>query len=255
MLPVITCAPTAKQRDHLLSLLDLAAERTGVHTQVIVATTEPAEAKSALEKTQGIALLLTWLPPLNASSASAFVALGQRAMDLNHDSYTLNIVNQSSDLIQAARLCRRSYALLIAEDLRVTAIPILSQALQEFRNVSDPSAAINDDYIMLRVNGTYMRIMKKDILYIEALEKKLVFHLEGKSLALYSSIATYEELLSDQFVRCHRSYLVNTAHIQAADFPALTINLSDGSMIPISRSQRSRIKALLGDMKDGAVHA
>ena len=250
MLPVIVCAPDPGHLDTLLDLLGQASAKSQVHTQVIIATTSAKEAQAALKKTQGIILMLTWLPPLTSDEVPACVELGQQVMDMNHDSYTLYVVDQSKDLIQSARLCRRSYALLMAEDLQITAVPVLTQMLQEFRSTTDPESAVADDFIMLRVNGTYMRIMKKDIRYIESLEKKLVFNLGVQSLALYSSIATYEELLQEQFVRCHRSFLVNISHIQAVNLPALTLTLSDGSVLPISRSQRSRMKTLLGTMQD-----
>lgn len=250
MLPVIVCSPDPTHLDTLLQLLSQASEKSSVHTQVIAATTEAAEAQAVLEKTQGIVLVMIWLPPLQKGVVPPCVELGQRAMHLNHDSYTLYVVNQTTDLIQAARLCRRSYAQLLAEDLQVTAVPIISQLLQEFRAAIDPAAAISDSFIMLRVNGSHMRIPKQDIRYIESLEKKLVFYLSAQTLSLYSSITTYEDLLKEDFFRCHRSYLVNIRHIQAINLPALTIQLTDGVTIPISRSQRSHAKALLEMLQD-----
>lgn len=249
MLPAIVCAPDPRHLTILLELLSQASAKSQVHTQVVIATTNAREAQAALKKTQGIILMLTWLPPLSSDKTPACVELGQQVMDMNHDSYTLYVVDQSKDLIQSARMCRRSYAMLMAEDLKVTAVPVLTQMLQEFRSTTDPESAVADDFIMLRVNGTYMRILKKDIRYIESLEKKLVFNLEIQSLALYSSIATYEDLLKEQFIRCHRSFLVNIAHIQSVNLPALSLTLSDGSVLPISRSQRGRMKELLSTMQ------
>ena len=239
----------------LLHLLEQSAEKSNVHTQIVVATTDAAEAQIALEKTQGIVLVMIWLPPLEKDVVPPCVALGQHAMRLNHDSYTLYVVNNTRDLVQAAQLCRRSYAQLLAEDLQVTAIPVISQLLQEFRSTIDPASAIGDDFIMLRTNGCHMRIPKGDIRYIESLEKKLVFYLGAQTLSLYSSITTYEELFKEHFFRCHRSYLVNTSHIQAINLPALTIQLTNGTVIPISRSQRAHAKELLEKLQEGGNHA
>ena len=65
----------------------------------------------------------------------------------------------------------------------------------------------------LRLNNKTI-INEKDINYIKKDGMKLIFCTCNKNYEIYSSFNKIENLLPDNFVRCHKSYIANTDSIQ-----------------------------------------
>lgn len=79
------------------------------------------------------------------------------------------------------------------------------------------------------------------IWYIEAMAHQCVLYTEDTSHVLCSSIGEMVRQLCSrkEFVRCHRSFLVNVRHISAIVKPELV--LDDRRRIPVSRSAEKTV--------------
>lgn len=82
----------------------------------------------------------------------------------------------------------------------------------------------------------------KDIYYLEAREKKIFLRTLNSEYGFYSTIEQLEETLPDTFIRCHRSYIVNTAKIEKIMLSQNQISLVQGFMVPLSRSYKPVLK-------------
>jgi DNA-binding LytR/AlgR family response regulator len=74
------------------------------------------------------------------------------------------------------------------------------------------------DYIFLKVEYQLLKVMLKDITHIEAYKDYVKVHLKDKPNPLLSltSMKSMEELLpSDNFMRVHRSFIINLDHIDS----------------------------------------
>ena len=88
--------------------------------------------------------------------------------------------------------------------------------------------------IMLECDGRTLHVSPDTIIYCEAMGKKTVVRLsDGKTLDCAAGISTLAELLTDGFVACHRSYIVNLRFVRSIGKAELT--LDGGGIIPISR--------------------
>lgn len=94
----------------------------------------------------------------------------------------------------------------------------------------------------IKNGGEYFSIDITDILYIEALNKKLVLRTRGQEILFYSNISTVLEQLPSYFIRCHRGIVVNAKQIMLASFSTMTLILRDKSNIPVSRTYRKSIE-------------
>ncbi len=91
----------------------------------------------------------------------------------------------------------------------------------------------------------------RDIIRIEADRSYSWFHLTGKRKILVSkNLKEYQDLLNDRnFFRSHNSHLINLDHVKRyirAD--GGSIEMADGSMIPISRTKRDLFLQQMGKM-------
>ena len=74
------------------------------------------------------------------------------------------------------------------------------------------------DYIFLKVEYQLVKVVLKDITYIEAYKDYVKVHLKSKNHPLLSltSMKNMEELLpKDQFMRVHRSFIISLDHIDS----------------------------------------
>lgn len=87
------------------------------------------------------------------------------------------------------------------------------------------------------------------ILRIEAISNysKLYFT-DGKTLVVSKVLQWFEErLLKEQFIRVHRSHLINIVYIQQYNNKGIqTITLKDNSFFQVARRKQTVVKRLLG---------
>lgn len=91
-----------------------------------------------------------------------------------------------------------------------------------------------------------IRVLVKDILFVEIYDKNCHIHTDGEILTMRRTIRQLEtELGKPSFLRCHRSFIVNLEHVREyghADFV-----LDNGEHVPIRQAGRSRVKQVFRD--------
>ena len=84
------------------------------------------------------------------------------------------------------------------------------------------------------------RIFLDDIYYVESEGRKIHIHCQQGKTECYEKLDMLEEKLEGNFVRCHKSYLVNMKWIKSVDNRVVT--LMNNMQIPISRKQLTNTK-------------
>jgi len=90
--------------------------------------------------------------------------------------------------------------------------------------------------LTLKSGTTLVRVPFSQLVYVEVLNKHLYFNLaDGQVCEVAGSLKEYEALLLNrpEFMRCHRSYIVNM--LQAKEFSTTGIRTFTGKDIPVSR--------------------
>ena len=104
-----------------------------------------------------------------------------------------------------------------------------------------------EDFFRLRKRGKDFNISCKQILYLEARDKKLYLKCAINEYVIYETLDSALEQLPDYFMRCHRSFLVNRLHIQNVKYAENIISLDNDEMIPLSRSYKNVLKEALAN--------
>lgn len=88
--------------------------------------------------------------------------------------------------------------------------------------------------VTFRIGGKIRILHPEDILYAESRDHGSMLHTKNGEQFLSCSLSRTEETLpSDQFCRCHNSFLVNFAHIR--EVSGRELFLTDGSTLGIGR--------------------
>jgi len=92
------------------------------------------------------------------------------------------------------------------------------------------------EYLFLKVDRKFVKILIRDILYIESLKDYVRVKTPDHSWITYQSLTDITERLpSGQFARVHRSYTIALERVNAIDGNCVDI---DGKLIPVSREHR-----------------
>ena len=108
---------------------------------------------------------------------------------------------------------------------------------QQTETQSQPSET--NDFIFVRSDRRMLKITFKDIIFIESLSDYLKIHLKDQSIITRETISAIEAKLPQKdFLRIHRSYIVNLASIESFTNEEMIVN---GKALTISRSYKKDV--------------
>ena len=109
--------------------------------------------------------------------------------------------------------------------------PVTPDALHQKIDFFYQSSLLNR--LELKKGSRYETVFAQDVLFIEADGKRSKFHFKDRTEDYNYLLSKLEELLTPgrQFLRVHRSYIVNLQHVQSYD--AKSVTMVDGSVLPL----------------------
>lgn len=105
-----------------------------------------------------------------------------------------------------------------------------------------------EDLILVNKGNAQVKIPRYKIKWIQASGNYVEIHDEGNQYLLRSTLAQMDRQLdSEQFIRIHRSYVVNKKHVQRVTQSngKSTIILNSGQKLPLSRSYKQQFEQLI----------
>lgn len=91
-----------------------------------------------------------------------------------------------------------------------------------------------DESLFIKCRERYIRIKLKNIYYVESELRLLHIYTGNEMYTTYMTIERVQEKLNSNFIRCHRSYIVNSNKIMKIEKG--NIKLYNDKVIPMSRS-------------------
>lgn len=168
--------------------------------------------------------------------------------------------------IEILRLLRKAYAQvemsIIADhrispmkymtpDIRAASLLLAPYQMEECRRVLkefihsffQAREAVDDEKVFVITNREgKITVPFQQVYYIEVREKKIYIRLRDREYTLYDSLEHMLERLPDMFLRCHRSYVFNTKHLDAVKLSENIVYLENGITVPLSRSYKPALK-------------
>lgn len=97
----------------------------------------------------------------------------------------------------------------------------------------------------IETRGTQERVPYTAIRYFEARTKQVVLVTATREYSFYTTLDKLQQSLPTQFVRCHRSFIVNIRCVLRARYNENLLYLEGDEPIPISRSYKAAVKERL----------
>lgn len=168
--------------------------------------------------------------------------------------------------LEAARLLRRQFAkieILVIADVSVSPVQYMHPSIRASALLLRPESMVwentmRDFYEQLPAvreqqesqrnvlwiknrEGTF-RIPFEQIYYLEAREKKVFVRTRQEEFGVGETMERLAEQLPENFVRCHRSFVVNEEHITQIRLSESLLYLGKELFVPISRTYKERFK-------------
>ena len=103
----------------------------------------------------------------------------------------------------------------------------------------------SSEYISISTDGKIHNISVNEILYFEASSKKINLVTNNQQISYYGTLKVLEERFKDEFIRCHKAFLVNKKKIVKCVFSDMYVELDNKSQVPISRSFKENLKQII----------
>lgn len=121
------------------------------------------------------------------------------------------------------------------------------------KSLSSPTAqltyqpVLERKYLFFNVGKKNIRVFLDEISYVESVREYVKIYYSNKFLLTKVKISDIEQaLLSQNFIRIHRSYIVNIIKIDS--FSQLEIEINN-TLLPVSRSYKEKLQSTLNTIK------
>ena len=249
MLPVLIYEPDEARREAMARTL-MQVPGAAAALKIIFSTDSASHFSSMLAQVTGASLVILGLALRPVDNRKKCLGFGSELARQNRDSYTVYDIHDLDDLPSLLPRCPRPAGILLGEYTQ-------DQAAACFRRIIDDYAAITTggpdaDAMLVEAGMNTYRLPYDQILYIEALNKKLNICTVRQSISVRRSISSLADTLPEGFLRCHRSYIVNMKHVDSTDYKQMLVTMSDGSQLPIARSMKDAFHEQFTQGKGGS---
>ncbi len=182
--------------------------------------------------------------------ASAEAFLFEYEEDKAYDILLLDVEMKNMNGIELAKRIRKdnsraeiifitSHFEFVGEGYEVDALhylikPIFEDKLTQVLNKAAEKLSVEPPAVVISCEGETIKLYESDILYVESLLHYVVIHTKDKEYKIKESISSFEEKLSDDFYRIHRSYVVSLKNITRISRTSVNIGKSE---LPLSRGK------------------
>lgn len=150
--------------------------------------------------------------------------LARYLRDQNHDIKLLFVTGYTDYIGQGYEVSALDYVLKPVKEEK------LFQVLDRFQKTTPR----DDIYVFVETSEGMSRIDQNSIFFLEANKHQTIISTVESKIEVTEKFSHFEESLSsDQFIKTHRSYLVNIAHIKSIN--KQDVVMDDQSTVPISR--------------------
>ena len=107
------------------------------------------------------------------------------------------------------------------------------------------SAGHTANYFFIKADNKLVKIMFRDVLFVEALQNYVTIHTTDKKYITYLTFKSVEEYLPpSQFIKTHKSYIIAAEKVESIEGNSIRIGIHH---VPISRNLKEEVmEKLLG---------
>jgi len=150
------------------------------------------------------------------------------------------------------------YANLVFKSFKVRPFDFLPKPITK-KGLKDVLTDINNDFLKkiyvkkpgllnIKIGNKIYQIPKSEIVFMEKFSNKCIIHSTTKTVYCYQTLDTiYDELGSEDFIRCHKSFIVNKNYIEQLNLSDMVIIMKNGQKCFIGGKYKKNLVNGLGN--------
>ena len=239
MKPYILYSPSQQELDVLSDAMGFLMRKRGVEEDPVCIRMQ-AELRESLDNAEQIRMLVS------DATAAGVLPLIEQIRSRNSGMKLVLVADHTISPVEYIRPGILPTGLLWRPLSRDGARDTLWDVLQTIP-VSNPEETAEEEQVFsVEVRGSVRRIPYQQILFFEACNKRLNLHTRRKEIPFAGTLEKLTEELPEEFIRVHKSFIVNRKAITQIQFSQNLVILEDDIPVPISRTYKSTLKAVFG---------
>ncbi|MES2704236.1 MAG: response regulator [Bacteroidota bacterium] len=158
-------------------------------------------------------------------TANADAATVERAKKLSPPAYLVKPFNKD-ELYTSIEICLYNYA-----------------TLRQDKEPAEKGNYIINDCLFVKQSYNFVKVKISDITHLEGDRVYVIVHTTTGKMLVRSTIQNYHEVINAKnFIRVHRSFVINAAHLDAINTDGVMVN---GHDIPVGKAYREELLGYL----------
>lgn len=214
MLEIFVCEDDLQQKYEIDTIIENYLMMMDYDAKFTLSTTNPYDIldKISTEKTEGLYFL-----DIDLNSNINGIELGVEIRDLDPNAKIVYITSHAelTYLTFVYKVEAMDYMPKGARiDLKSRIIECIDVAMSRHLNSNNS----DEEQIFIKCGESDIKLIVDDILFFESstIPHKIVVHLDNRMLEFYGKIKDIEKI-NENFIRCHKSYIVNKKNIKKID--------------------------------------
>lgn len=170
--------------------------------------------------------------------------LGKEIRKLDPTGFLIYVTSFEDLAFQTFRYHLEALDYIVKGDM-LTMIPAIRTCLSTIaERLSKEHSDSSDAYFTVKLADSMRHIPLSDIVCLETSGRthRILLYTEQERLDFIGRLSELSEKLGDKFLRCHRSFLVNTEKIASVDFKSNELTMTTGQVCLISRAAKAELK-------------
>lgn len=238
MLQIVICEDNVEYLGLIVSYVKRILKSRNIPGEIVCASVHPDEVKSYLNCHDANVLLFD----IDLKTEQTGYDLALKIREINADTYLVFISEHLEYVLQSFKA--RPFDFL-PKPVTQNRLSICLESIWKDYCRKNTSIDSNDS-IQIKFGTTVYYVKKNDIVYISAYGKKLEIKTLNGIINCYETLKSFEGKLtgSEQFIRCHKSFIVNSMHIREIRLKEMEIHMTTGDICYIGKKYRMRITGL-----------
>jgi len=239
LLKVVLCDDDKIYMQLLEKLIKDIATRSNYNIEIAVMTSSPLDVLEYSDKENGISIYI--LETEYRLYENDGIELAKTVRGKDRDSYIVFCTAHSEYIYKVMTGLIKPSGFLIkqGDNIKIEELEnVMGDIYRDYLNFFAGSEAV----LNINIGTEIYRIEYNQIIYLESFQKKIYVHTGNQRIGYYDSLSSLEEKLGANFIRCHKSYIINEDKVSRVSFTDMKIIMSNGAQIDISRSFKASIK-------------
>ncbi|MFZ5987825.1 MAG: LytR/AlgR family response regulator transcription factor [Bacillota bacterium] len=234
MLQIVICEDNEHYLSHLTYTVKNLLIKNNMKGEIICSTTKAADVENTLTEGNGNVFFLD----INLTDTNTGFLLAERIRKTNINAYIIFITGHFEFVLQAFKV--HSFDFLV----KPVTDEVLEQCLQRIYK-HHITITNNYKYIEIRSGSSIYKIKTDDIVYVERLKRDTIIYTKNGQITSHESLESLEKTLnSENFIRCHKSFIANKLFISQILLREKIIVFETGQQCSFGRKYRNEVSAL-----------